>query len=391
MAKKKSSEIPSEPIMDPSPETQPVKKGRSIFKTESEVTPEPKITVSPSEEQMIAEAKPSRKKHGPWVWIGILVMLVIVAIGTGIGYKLAIDIRLREELNQRLILATTQFELAINDEKNGNLDLARQRLEYILDIYPTYPGLDEKLKDVMLAIALTQGPSQLTTPIPNETPSSAITTVPTKDTKNLSILLNQAQAQLTGKDWPGLLATVLSMRDIDPFYEAMKVDGLYYMALRNNGIAKIKEGSLEVGIYYFSLAEQMAPIDTEADGYRQWAQMYSNAGSYWQSNMQMAATLFAELYPLVPNLVDASGITVRTRYAGALEGYGDYLQQTYLWCDAVTQYESSMGVISSEALSAKLTQAREYCSNPPPTPTPVITPTATVDPNLPTPAPPPGN
>jgi tetratricopeptide (TPR) repeat protein len=391
MAKKKTTEIPTEPIVEPAAETQPIKKSRSIFKNEAERTSEPEIIpTSLSDEQTLTESEPTRRKHGSWVWIGILIMLVIVAIGTGIGYKMAIDIRMREGLNQRLIVATTQFELAINDEKNGNLDVARQRLEYILEIYPTYPGLDKKLTDVMLAIALTQGPSQLTTPAPNETASTSVTVVPTKDTKNLSILLNQAQAQLSGKDWPGLLATVLSMRDLDPFFESMKVDGLYYMALRNNGIAKIKEGSLEVGIFYFSLAEQMAPIDNEADGYRQWAKMYSNAGSYWQSNMQMAATLFAELYPLVPNLVDASGITVRTRYAKALEGYGDYLQQTYLWCDAVPQYESSIGVIPSDALSAKLTQARDYCSNPPATPTPVITPTPTLDPSIPTPIPPPG-
>lgn len=389
MVKKKSSENQIESIGGPTPETQPVNKGRSIFKTESDTTPESEIIADPSAEQVVAASKPARKRHGPWIWVGILVMLVIVAIGTGIGYKMAIDLRMREGLNNRLIVATTQFELAINDEKNGNLDLARQRLEYILEIYPTYPGLEEKLTDVMLAIALTQGPSQLTTPQPNETPSTAGPIVPTRDTKNLNILLNQAQAQLSGKDWPGLLTTVLSMRDIDPFFEAMKVDGLYYMALRNNGIAKVKEGSLEVGIYYFSLAEQIAPIDNEADGYRQWAQMYGNAGSYWQNNMQMAATLFAELYPLVPNLVDASGITVRSRYAGALEGYGDYLQQTFLWCEAVPQYETSIGVLSSEALSAKLTQAREYCSNPPPTPTPVITPTPTLDPSIPTPTAPP--
>ena len=363
---------------------------RSIFKTTPIKTSVPEIPEEMTNDPEIPESKPTRKKRGPWIWIGLLGMLIIVAIGSGIGYKMAIDVRMREELNQRLIVATTQFELAINDQKNGNLDLARQRLEYVLEIYPTYPGLDEKLKDVLLAIALNQGPSELTTPAPNETPATSVTVVPTKDTKNLGILLNQAQAQLTGKDWPGLLATVLSMRDIDPFYEPIKVDGLFYMALRNNGISKIKEGSLEIGVYYFSLAEQIAPIDNEADGYRQWATMYSHAGSYWQNNMQMAATLFAELYPLVPNLVDASGITVRSRYAGALEGYGDYLQQTYLWCDAVVQYEASMGVISTEALSAKLTQAREYCSNPPPTPTPVITPTPTLDPSIPTPTPPPG-
>jgi tetratricopeptide (TPR) repeat protein len=205
--------------------------------------------------------------------------------------------------------------------------------------------------------------------------------LPTVDTKNLSILLNQAQAQLSGKDWTGLLATVLNMRNIDPFYEAVKVDGLYYMALRNNGITKVEEGSLEVGLYYFSLAQQIAPIDNDAESYRVWARMYDNAGSYWQINMQQAAALYSELFALVPNLIDSSGITVRSRYAGALEGYGDYLQQTFMWCDAVPQFEAAMGIKSSEALNTKLTQAREFCANPPATPTP------TEDPNAPTPTP----
>lgn len=392
MAKKKSTEIPLSPVS--AVETQPVKKPRSIFKAEAEksLTDTKPVPVQISSEkklepefevpvQAAQPEKPEKKKRAAWIWIGILGMLVIIAIGSGIGYKMAIDLRQREELNQRLVLATTQFELALNDEKSGDLDLARQRLEYILGIYPTYPGLDEKLKDVMLAIALTKGPLELTTPVPNETVTVPGPEVPTVDTKNLSILLNQAQTQLSGKDWTGLLATVLNMRDIDPFYEAVKVDGLYYMALRNNGIAKVKEGSLEVGLYYFSLAEQMAPIDNDAESYRVWARMYDNAGSYWQINMQQAAALYSELFALVPNLIDSSGITVRSRYAGALEGYGDYLQQTFMWCDAVLQFEAAMGIKSSEALNTKLTQAREFCANPPATPTP------TEDPNSPTPTP----
>ena len=162
------------------------------------------------------------------------------------------------------------------------------------------------------------------------------------------------------------------------------------MALRNNGIAKVKEGSLEVGIYYFSLAEQMAPIDNEAEcDYRIWARMYSNAGSYWQS--QYAASgcyLYSELYPLVPNLVDASGITVRTRYAGALEGYGDYLQQTYMWCDAVPNMKRPWGCDFLRSVNAKLTQARELLLKSTAYAYSGDTPTATVDPNIPTPAPP---
>jgi len=381
MAKKKNAENPIEPILEPASETQPVKKTRSIFKADAVTPAESPKQDQPDEELVVEEPTPNKKKHGGWVWVGILGMLVITAIGTAIGYKMAIDLRQRGELNERLVTATTQFELAIKNEQEGNLDLARQRLEYILEIYPDFPGLDEKLTDVMLAIALTQGPSQLTTPNPNETTPANVTVVPTKDTKNLATLLNQAQAQLEAKDWTGLLTTVQTIRNLDPFYEAVKMDGLYYMALRNNGIAKVKEGSLEVGIYYFALAEQMAPIDNEAESYRIWARMYDNAGSYWEFDMQQAAALFSELYPLVPNLVDSSGITVRSRYARALEGYGDYLQQTLLWCEAVPQFEASIGIVSSTALSEKLTKAREYCANPPPTPTPVTTPTPTPDPN----------
>ena len=391
MAKKTKSENSIESNTPPAAATQPVKKTRAIFKSDTETasantqpvstqaTNEPKI--EPAIEVVENPAGKPKKKYGAWVLIGILAMLVIAAIGSGIGYKMAVDLRNREELSQKLVLATTQFELALNDEKSGNMDLARQRLEYILKIYPTYPGLDEKLRDVMLAIALTKGPLSLTTPVPNETASTPVKVVATVDTKNLNILLNQAQAQASAKDWTGLLATVLNMRNLDPFFQAVKVDGLYYLALRNNGITKITQGSLEVGLYYFALAEQFAPIDNDAASYRVWARLYDNAGSYWQVNMQEAATLFSELYAMVPNLTDASGITVRSRYAGALEGYGDYLQQTYAWCDAVPQYEAAMGIKSSDALNEKLSQAREFCANPPATPTP------TIDPNQPTPTP----
>lgn len=380
MAKKKENE--TTPI--PAAETQPMqKKTRPIFKADAEKPapePQPETVAEPAQ----AESPAPKKKRGLWVLIGILGMLLIGAAGAGVGYKMAIDLRQREELNQRLVMATTQFEQALQDEKNGNLDLARQRLEYILTIYPEYPGLDGELSKVMLNIALTQGPSQITTPSPSETPVAASTPIPTQDTKNLGTLLNQAQAQLAGQDWNGLLATVLNMRNLDPFYQAVKVDGLYYMALRNMGIEKVKQGSLEPGIFYFALAEQMAPIDNDAESYRIWARMYSNAGSYWEVNMEQAAYLFSQLYPLVPNLVDASGITVRSRYADALAGYGDYLQQTYLWCDAVPQYQNSLSIKPSDAVNAKFVQAQEYCVNPPSTPTP------TVDPNVPTPTTPPG-
>lgn len=385
MVKKKLVEE-NKQVTEPLPETQPIKAAKPIFKTKENPQPEPEPVHVPLEpvvnEPLVEETQPIKKtKRGLWILIGIIGMLLIGAIGSGTGYLMAVELRKNAELSDRLTLATTQFELAINDEKNGNYNVARQRLEFVLQVYPEYPGLDAKLKDVLLAIALNQGETQLETPAPGASSEPAVTPLPTTDTKNLSILFNQAKAQLAGSDWPGLLATVLSLRDIDPAYEPIKVDGMFYYALRYNGIAKVKQGSLEVGIYYFSMAEQLAPIDEEAESYRVWARMYNNAASNWNVNMLAAATQFSELYALVPNLIDASGITVRSRYAGALEGYGDYLQQTYAWCEAVSQYEASIGIVSSERMSEKLTRARELCANPPATPTPTPgPPTATPTP-----------
>ena len=385
MTKKKTEEKINK-VPDVLPETRPIKAAKPIFKSkpnetfETEVTPvvvEPVIDDAPTE-----EPQPEKKKRrGLWVLIGIVGMLLIGAIGSGAGYLMAVELRKNAELNQRLTLSATQFELALNDEKNGNINAARQRLEYILQIYPEYPGLDEKLKDIMLAIALNQGDTQLSTPVPGQTLEPVSTPLPTTNSKNLSVLFNQAKAQLAASDWPGLLATVLSLRDIDPTYESVKVDGMYYYALRYNGISKIEQGSLEVGVYYFSLSEEMAPIDRDAESYRVWARMYNNAASNWNINMLAAATQFSDLFALVPNLIDASGITVRSRYAGALEGYGDFLQQTFAWCEAVVQYEASMGIVSTNRMSEKLTLARELCANPPATPTP------TMGPPTPTPLP----
>jgi hypothetical protein len=95
-------------------------------------------------------------------------------------------------------------------------------------------------------------------------------------------------------------------------------------------------------------------------------------------NWYAAVEGFAALYPLVPQLRDASGITVTQRYSRALIGYGDYLQSNYDFCGAAASYRQASSIYADATLPEKITQADEFCANPPATPTP------TVDPNAPT-------
>jgi tetratricopeptide (TPR) repeat protein len=328
------------------------------------------------------ESPKNKVKRGKWIWLGILVMLLLTAAGTGLGYYSAVQARRAAEVEQRLEIANKQFALALNDQAAGNFELAKQRFEYILQIYPDYPDIDQKLVEIGVALAQHQGNTQLVTPVPDITSQPTLTIiVPTVDTKSVSRLFTQAQDQYRAGDWSGLYTTVTSLRDIDPTYEPVKVDGFYYVALRNRGITDVQAGNLEIGLYDFALAEEIAPLDADAANYRSWAVMYLNAGSWWSVNWANAVDQFASLYNSLPNLMDSSGITVTERYARALIGYGDSLQQAYEWCNAVPEYEKSRSIYPVPGINDIIAKAEEYCASPPATPTP------TVDPYAPTPTP----
>ncbi len=382
MPKKKLEDTTPIKSIAPVDETRPVrvKRPTKTAKTSDEIVETVPIVLVP---EAAPEESPKKKvRRGKWIWLGILAMLLIAAAGIGLGYYSALQARQAAEIEQRLDLANKQFALALNDQAAGNFELAKQRFEYILQIYPDYPDIDQKLVEIGVALAQHQGNTQLVTPVPDVTaqPTLAII-VPTVDTKSVSRLFTQAQDQYRAGDWSGLYTTVTSLRDIDPTYEPVKVDGFYYVALRNRGITDVQAGNLEIGLYDFALAEEIAPLDADAANYRSWAIMYLNAGSWWSVNWQNAVDQFASLYNSLPNLMDSSGITVTERYARALIGYGDTLQQAYEWCNAVPQYEKSRSIYPVPGINDIITKAEEYCASPPPTPTP------TVDPYAPTPTP----
>ena len=409
MSKKNPIEQPEEISQEFDAETtKPVATSRKAKKADPVFESAP---VSEPEEAQPEEGtkkdKPKKVRHGKWVWLGILIMIVLGAIGTGIGYWQAMNARMKAENEMRLEKAAMHFVMAEQDQKNGDLNMAWQRLNYVLEIYPQYPGLEDKLAEVMLALSLSQ-PQNTTT---QEAPVTVVTAVPTKDTTNLSILLQQAQNQLktaqqqntydrfTCRDltaqeghaiqpWEALLITVNQMRNLDPFYESVKVDGLYYTALRNNGMAYINSGKLEEGIYYLTEAETIAPLDYEADSFKYRARTILIAGSWYGVNWQKATDGFYEILQNFPNAVDLSCKTVKQLYGSSLEGLGDTYMMSGMslasdYCVAGSQYRAASGIISSDALTQKIQLADAYCANPPPTPTP------TADPNAPTPTPPP--
>lgn len=83
------------------------------------------------------------------------------------------------------------------------------------------------------------------------------------------------------KEWGQAVEAIQRLRDKNVNYRSVDVDGMYYIALRFLGIENVSRGQLEVGIYNLTLAERFAPLDVEAQNYRNWARMYLSAASFW--------------------------------------------------------------------------------------------------------------
>lgn len=370
MKNKKSSEELKPSSENSVPETtEPVtsagKTRKTARKANAFIEPEPP-SEKPAEPE--PEETPRKVKRAGFIWLGILGMLIFVLLGAGTGYLMAIEARKSAQVTQTQIAAATQFELSLQDVKDNNLTMAKKRLEYVIQIYPSFPGAADKLAEVMVQLA-TAGNTNTAPPAEIATPE------PTKDTRGAAAIFQTAQQLYAAQDWRNLYNSINSLRDLDPTYEPVKTDGMYYMALRNVGILNISNGNMEKGLYDFSVAEKIGPLDKDAESYRTWARMFLNSAAGYGVVWSRAVDGFSTLYNMVPNMIDFNGTTVKEYYARSLAGYGDYLQSTFDWCGAVTQYEASQSIMNLQSVADILPDARDKCANPPATPTPESTPT----------------
>lgn len=371
--------------------------------------PEPNETLPPAAEaapsaQLADEAEtsqpepPTQRRGKWWLWalLGILLLALIGAGSAFAGYRSAIDERTAYGATQVAGEVSAQYDLALADIEAGNYELARQRLEYVIRLDPSYPGAADALASVLL--------EQRTTATPTLAPTPTVS--PTPDLRGRDELYSQAQSFLAGADWSSAIDTLLTLRKQYPEFQAVQVDGMLYVALRNRGVSKIASSDLEGGTYDLTLAERFGPLDAEARNWSDWAEMYIRGASFWGIDWAQAVASFAELSATVPNLADASGWTATNRYLDALLGYGDWLAARGEWCLAAEQYATYLSLMANPAVEPTAVYADEQCSGgdgggeqpeggpgttpappgQPPTPTPEPTLIAPVTPVTPTPS-----
>jgi len=327
-------------------ETQNIKqKEKKPFFTENKTLPSPNVSRI-------------RKKRGLWVIIGLLMVFLCLLGGAYLGYTKGIQLRIAQSESQITLQAATQYQLGLEDLAEGRYEMARKRFEYVIQLDPNFPGVVEKLSEVMLVMSVTDEPTKEMVIIPTATPAYT----PTPDLRGQDEIFAAAHEYLRNRDWDMTIETLNTLRKVDQTFRIVEVDGMFYMALRNRGVDKIlNQGNLEGGIYDLALAERFGPLDIEAKNYRTWARYYLTGASFWEVDWAQVVNYFSQFYTALPNLRDGSNITATERYRLALIGYGDQLAKEEKWCDAAAQYQEALKLLQDESLKQTADQAAQNC------------------------------
>jgi tetratricopeptide (TPR) repeat protein len=303
----------------------------------------------------VQEPPPPTARPRAWLWLFLLALLLLLAIASisaYSGYRAGIEQRTSFESTQIAQEAQRQFELGVQDMEAGRYETARQRFEYVIQLDPAYPGVTDRLAEVLLELNTTATPTPVPTP----------TLTPTPDLRNAEELFSQAQVLLAEKNWDAAIETLLKLRKDEPTYQAVKVDSMLYVALRNRGVDKIlNQADLEGGTYDLALAERFGPLDVEASNYRTWADLYLTGASFWMLDWAQASYYFSQLVLVAPNLRDNSNMTATERFRIATLNYADALAKSGEWCLAMEQYQALLALGADQSIESSLARVTSKC------------------------------
>ena len=317
-----------------------------------------------------SSARSRRRRFFTWALLAIVLTGVFSLLGAFAGVRSGMAARSAWEAEQSNLSVKEQYELGLLDMQEGRYQVALQRFEYVIQHDPTFPGAADRLVEVNSILFATATPTS---------PPPTITPTPTVDPRPMEDLFNQALQQFAAGDWNALIDTLTALRGKDPQYQAARVDGMLYMALRNRGVRRIlSESDLGGGSYDLSLAERFGPLDAEARNVLNLARLYLYGNAFWEAYPEQAVYYFSQVAAAAPGLRDSSGWTAAERYRAALLQWADQLARQEEWCKAEEVYNQVLSWGGGNNLQATADYAAEQCR--PPTETATITPTITETP-----------
>jgi len=318
-------------------------------------------------------------KFPRWMVACVVVLLILIGILSGYGSGMV-----RRYWAQSTLISgqlQDQYQLGMQAMNAGNYENANKYFRFIIQTDPNFPGIQTAYSDLLIKMKVSPTPEFSPTPYASPTP----------DLRGVDQIFNTAQQLLNSGDWDGAITNLDSLRKTAPGYRTAEVDGMYYMVLRQRGVAKItaacQDTNLEGGIYDLTLAEHFigsGNLDSRAQSLRTYARLYIIGASFWDQDWAQAQNFFAQVMTGYPHMSDSSCLTATKRWYQATIKYAGQLTAAGDACGAAAQYASAFALNLDDPLNLTAfpaaTAVENQC-NPPsqssPTETPAGTPTET--------------
>lgn len=237
-----------------------------------------------------------------------------------------------------------QYQLALSDISEGRYGIAAQRLRWILEREPEYPGASEQLAQAEQEI----------------TSSAFQPTVPPSGSDQPEQLLQEAQAFADEEEWPSTLARLEELQSIAPDYEREAVLELTYTAQQALGLIYVQGDRIEEGLFLLDQASTIRPLTDQAEGERNLAELYSEASIYIDLDWAVVVENYQLIYNLAPNYRNFP-----LEFQQARSAYAQQLEDDGLYCDAVVQYELGLQLFADPdpLIEDRLEDAEALCGN----------------------------
>ncbi len=303
-----------------------------------------------------------------WLWLVAIPIfaLVVLSIAVATGYRFGLDEREAKQAQSIAQASQDQFDRGVEDFLAGRYQLAKQRFEYVLEINPDYPQAADMIGKVYEA---------LNEPTPTPSPIASLTPTETPDLGSFEGIFQSALSVYNRGAWGAALDLLILLRGEAPDYRLDEVNQMMKVALRNRGMDKLFQGEIEQGIYDLNLSERFGPLDSQARSWRQSAQFYLFAKSYYGLDWGLTAEYMGQM--CVANIWGAC-----YKYGQAAREYADLLleEEDFDVCKISFYYAESITHIGDQGIAPRATEVGIACMTataPTPTPTETSTPTET--------------
>jgi tetratricopeptide (TPR) repeat protein len=247
-----------------------------------------------------------------------------------------------------------QFELGLADLADGRYELAAQRFSWIVERVPGYPGAAERLAEARQGLAASSAGSA----------DVVATAVPTSAAGgDLNLLYDEATTYFENQEWQAAITRLQDIQNEDPTFKEIDVKEMLHEALKNQGLAELRAGRFEEGVFLLDQAIDIKPLDEQAEGEYVLASFYVAGLRYWDINWPVVIENYQEIYNVMPTYYD-----VADRLWDAHVLYGDQLIAASDPCAASEQYLAALGMVWDVAVGEKYDDANYACLNPTPIP-----------------------